>query len=107
MVKKNSWKSLNISGKKKEDYVTRVLARIETVHRNLTMVQRVVKFVEKKQFPDPAPLHDFYRAHFNLVDLTDRYWYKVQENHGNWKWRSKMLFSIMRFAMINVWVCSS
>jgi hypothetical protein len=36
--------------------------------------------------------------------MVDKYWYRVQETHGNWKWKSKMLFSIMRFAVFDVWV---
>jgi len=29
---------------------------------------------------DPMPLHEFYWDYFNLVDLVDRYWYKVEEH---------------------------
>jgi hypothetical protein len=82
------------------------MKRVETTHRNFTTVQKVLKYVEKEQFPDPAILHDFYKSYFNLVDLVDRYWYKVQETHGNWKWKSKMLLAIMRMAVINVWSIS-
>jgi hypothetical protein len=53
--------------------------------------------------PDPAPLHQFYRAHFNIVDLIDRYWYKVADCHHNIRWKSKLMFGIMRLGMVNCW----
>ena len=67
------------------------------------MLQKVHKYVEKEAFPDPSPIHTFYRSHFNYVDLADKKWYKVSDHHGNWKWKSKMLHSILRMYMINLW----
>ena len=64
-------------------------------------------YIKSKYFKDPAPLHDFYREWFNLIDLINRYWYEVSDKHKNGKWKSKMLFSILRFFLINVWVFSS
>lgn len=55
-------------------------------------------------FPKSAPANDVYVKHFNLIDKVDRLWYKVQETHANEKWKSKLLYGILRFAMINVWI---
>ncbi len=61
------------------------MKRVETTHRNFTTLQKVLKYVEKEQFLDSAIFYDFYKSYFNLVDLVDHYWYKVQETHGKWK----------------------
>ena len=73
------------------------------MHKNYTEVQKVSKYIEKVQFPDPSPLHNFYKSNFNFIDIADKYWYKVNDCHDNWKWRSKMLFAIMRMAVLNSW----
>jgi hypothetical protein len=59
--------------------------------------------VKTSGFDDPAPIHDFYRLWFNLIDLCDKKWYSVADHHGNHYWKSKMLFFTMRHFMINVW----
>jgi len=41
---------------------------------------------------DPAPLHEFYRDYFNLVDLVDKWW------------QTKMILAILCNAVINSWV---
>lgn len=56
---------------------------------------------------DPAPLHDVYREWFNLVDLTNGYWYKMWDRHANQKWKSKFLLSIMKYFVINTWTWTS
>jgi len=94
-------------GKKKVDYVTNVAARIKTVHCKKNELATVVSQLRNVILPDSAPLHTFYRDWFNLVDLTDGYWYAVEEHHKNNSWRSKMLFGIMRHFIFNVWVFSS
>ena len=53
---------------------------------------------------DPAPLHDFYREYFNLVDLADGHWYSVEEHHSHRRWECKMLLAILRSAVANTWV---
>jgi hypothetical protein len=72
-------------------------------------LRKLELFVKDKSFPDPAPLHALYSIHFNLVDKADKYWYKFKNNHGLWKWKTKMILSIMRFFVMNVWVifCST
>jgi len=95
-----------LKAKKKADYVDKILRRIEIVHQDQTLLQKVQQYVESCYLQDPAPLHKFYREWFNLVDLTDRYWYDVQEAHQNTRWKSKMLFGIMRMFVINSWTLS-
>ena len=90
-------------GKKKEEIIQKIVKRVQSVHRDQSLLQKIYKYVEKEAFPDPSPIHNFYHSHFNYVDLADRKWYKVNDHHGNWKWKSKMLHSIMRMFMINLW----
>jgi hypothetical protein len=54
--------------------------------------------------PDPAIIHNFYRAYFNLVDIADRYWNEVEEHHHHQNWKSKVLLMMLRFAVLNLWV---
>jgi hypothetical protein len=92
-----------VLGKNKQDIIRNMLRRIQTDHQNRTVVEKTLAFMQSTEFPDPALLHSHYRNHFNLVDLADRLYYKENETHGNHCWRSKMLFSIMRLLMVNVW----
>ncbi len=66
-------------------------------------VESIKNYLKTNQFADSAPLYNFYKEWFNLVDLTDRLWYAVEENHGNWRWRSKLFFEIMKYFIISVW----
>jgi len=78
--------------------------RIQTVHQAVFPLEQIISYTKTSWFKDIAPLHRFYKDWFNLVDLADTYWYQVQENHVNIRWKSKMLFAIMRFYTFNCWV---
>jgi len=49
------------------------------------------------------PQHEYYRSHFNAVDLHDRYWNQIQNPHGVRNWKSKMVEAIIYTAIINAW----
>jgi len=53
---------------------------------------------------DLTPLHEFYWDYFNLIDLVDRYWYKVEEHHHHKQWQTEMILAILHKAVINSWV---
>src|SRR5690554_5196003 len=72
-----------------------------------TVVENTEKYLRTSFFTTPATLHQFYRAHFNLVDLANGYFYQVEDHHGQHQWRSKQMFSILRFFIINIWSASS
>jgi hypothetical protein len=76
---------------------------VSSIYENRGAVESIKNYLKTNQFADPAPLHNFYKEWFNLVDLTDRLWYAVEENHGNWRWRSKLFFGIMKYFIISVW----
>ncbi len=90
-------------GKKKADYVEHIWARVSTLYQNKNTVEAIKQHLQMVRIGDPAPLHSFYRDWFNLVDLADRLWYAVEENHGTWSWKFKAALSIMKYFMINVW----
>jgi hypothetical protein len=77
--------------------------RVRVVHAEKDELEQVKTYLQQNSFTDPAPLHQLYKSTFNLVDLLDGYWYDVEEHHRNYSWKSKMLLSIMRFFMVNVW----
>jgi hypothetical protein len=87
-------------------FIDNILARIEVAHSKKAEVIRVQKNINQQGFSGVTPIHKTYRDYFNLIDLLDKRWYSVQEHHGNYSWKSKMLFAIMRFFTINVWTLS-
>lgn len=88
----------------KDEVVRRLLARSITMNTNRAALSDLLAVLLQPALKDPAPLHNFYRAHFNLDDLTDRKWYAVEEHHPNHSWKSKFTLSILRFAVYDAWV---
>ena len=66
-------------------------------------IQKLKNSINSQWSEDPAPLHDFYREHFNLIDLADRYWYSIRDSHHNIHWESQLFFGTLCFAIINCW----
>lgn len=79
------------------------MKRVDSVHTKTSSIAELDKKLDDFWLIDPAPFHEHYKLHFNLIDLADRYWYKAYEGHRNLHWRSKMLFGLMRLVTINVW----
>lgn len=101
-------KTYNIrQGKKKEGFVNNIATRSETFHQHVHQVDRLQQSLKTDFLADPAPLHDFYKDHFNLVDLADRRWYSVEECHQHHKWQTKVIISMLRTAVMNSWVYAS
>jgi len=70
------------------------------MNHNLNIV--VQKSLLTMNLADPAPMHDFYRDYFNLID---RCWYAVEEHHHHHQnWKTKVILAILRNATINAWV---
>lgn len=97
-------KQLNCEGKNKSDIINHIMARVTNVHRTDSTIGITKKIAKANAYDGQAHLHDFYRNCFNLIDKGDKLWYQVADSHANHKWKSKMLFCIMRHFMINVWV---
>lgn len=80
------------------------MKRCNNVHQHVSQQKEVKHHIECRYLVGNAPIHDFYRDHFNLIDLHDRYWYRAQDSHHNHSWKSKLLLGNMKIAMINAWV---
>ena len=77
-------------------------------HAQTSALSQTQQLAESLFLDDPSPIHQFYGEYFNLVDLADSYWYKVEDSHKNYSWKmSKLLLGNMRFAMLNAWVMSN
>jgi hypothetical protein len=87
--------------------VQNISNRIKTVHTRKSEIDSTVEFTKSTWFEDPAPIHNFYREWFNLIDLADGYWYEVEDHHRNERWKSKMILTICKYFIINVWVLST
>jgi hypothetical protein len=94
-------------GKTKAHLINNIFARSETVHQRYGEMEELKKQIRALSFENPGPPHQLYRAFFNLVDLADRKWYEVEDHHGNHSWKSKMILSILRFAVLNSWIYST
>ena len=81
-----------------------IFRRSETLHRNAHQVDHIFRTISSTAISDPAPIHDQYKEWFNLVDLADERWYKVEETHGHQKWETKMILGILCYAVMNTWV---
>jgi hypothetical protein len=92
------------TGKTKEIIVDNILKRVAAVHRGHTALETLRMRTKTTSTPDPAIIHNFYRAYFNLVDIADRYWNEVEDHHHHQNWKSKVLLMILRFAVPNLWV---
>lgn len=94
-------------GRKKEDFVRLILARSVSMNRDRSLIKDMATHIATNATHDPAPLHNFYKSHFNFIDLNDRHFYAVRDHHGNHNWRSHMLQSILRYAVLNAWTHAS
>jgi hypothetical protein len=90
-------------GKKKQQYIDNIVKRSETLHRHMSEVEQIQKAILKGSLPDPSPTHNFYRDWFNCVDMSNRRWYSVEECHAHYSWKTKMLLTILRFGIMNLW----
>ena len=95
------------SGKKKANTIQLIRSRSVNMNTNLDTMKQMANRLHSYAIPDPAPIHDFYKAYFNFIDINDRRWYAVNEHHGNQVWRSKFLQCILRYAVLNVWAHAS
>jgi len=93
-------------GKKKSDLVAQILTRVATSYGPKTDITATKFVMRGAGFNSQSSIHNFYKQHFNFVDIADRYWYQVAESHINHKWQSKMLLCFMRHLLLNVWVLS-
>jgi len=98
----------NIShGKNKAALVNNILMRSNTMNEKEEEYISLQKEIKNTWLLNPAPLHDFYCSQFNLIDLIDKRWNSVEEHHPNHAWKSKMITTILRFAVINCWTYST
>jgi len=86
--------------------VNKIFDRIQIVYNQQSTIQNVYKYITTRSFDSSAPLQRFYKEWFNLVDLEDGYWYDTQDAHKNQSWKSKMIFAIMLYFIVNVWTIS-
>lgn len=89
---------------KKADYISSIIKRVETIYKDASLIEKVQQYVKSQYYSNSNIVHDTYREKFNLVDKLDKYWYRFWDRHGNHKWRSKLLHSILSFFLINVWI---
>jgi hypothetical protein len=65
---------------------------------------RLKEDLQQISYPRPGFPHSYYKTHFNLVDLHDRYFYTLTSDHYSRDWRKVFLLGFLHSALINVWV---
>ena len=68
--------------------------------------QHTLSLFDDKKFASEPPHHNYYRSHFNGVDLHNRYWYAFSFSFKVNHWRTKLLLSMLGSAVVNSWVLS-
>jgi len=91
-------------GGKKVQFVENIFQCSKTLHKNSGDVNKLLCYFQCKFLPDPAPLHDFYKKYFNLVDKANKCWYHVEEHHSHQQWECKLLLAILCVAIMDSWV---
>jgi hypothetical protein len=91
-------------GKNKATMIHNIVTRSNTIHTQAHDIESLEKAIASQWLSDPAPLHNFYRSWFNLIDLVDKKWYSVEQHHQIQNWKSKIIQSILRLAVMNAWV---
>jgi hypothetical protein len=92
------------TGKKKEDYIKRILNRVETLYNNSGPVEQVQQFIKTKSYASDSKIHKCYVSRFNTVDLGDRFYAKVDDHHRIMDWHSKMLYAILKLGVVDCYV---
>lgn len=93
---------LTIIGKNKTMIVSSILQRQLSIKNNGSFqeLKKELNQYERKGFQ----VIELYKKHFNWVDRFNRLWYSLDDKHGIDNWKTKLLFSIFRIAIINSWV---
>lgn len=113
-LKKNTLKQLkelcnqfNIKkGKKKAETVGNILSRVASQHANDSRHSDLITIFEQFFEHGESEIHKYYHDNFNLIDITDSFWSKVEEHHRNLYWEHKMLLALLRDLVINCWTFS-
>ena len=95
---------LPVKREKKELKIDRILTCYEETCNGVVELSPVAAYFNKSFSKGTQPIfNDFYKKQFNTVDSVSKFWYKVNETHGNWNWRNKKIFAIFRLVIINLY----
>ncbi len=92
--------------KKKIELVEYILTMLNPTDSQVESTKEFLKNLDSALHQEYSQ-HEFYREHFNGVDLFDRLWYDSDEKHTIKEWRAKYFYSLLRSASINLFVCEN
>jgi hypothetical protein len=87
----------------KAEIIENIVQRSNTIHQQFSVLDQLKRSIKSDWFRENAVLHEFYRSHFNLIDLVNKRWGSVEEHHHHQQWKTKMILTILQFAVINLW----
>ena len=79
------------------------MARVRTQYQDKMAHEQVIEYSKQHSNTGDGSLHKTYKNFFSLVDVADGYWYATVESHSFQHWTAKMLISIMKFFIDNMW----
>ena len=68
-------------GATKRVIIDNILARVATLYGDNSDFEKKKRELRSSSLPNPSPLHKGYANFFNLIELADRTFYSVDENH--------------------------
>ena len=78
--------------------------RCQFRNTNSDKIEKVVGYLETSYSQGVSPLQQMYIDRFNLIDLGNRDYCKIDDGHAIKDWRSKMIDSIFNLTLRNSFV---
>ena len=76
------------------------------MYHNADKVTQVQNYVKIQYYSSESPIHDLYLTCFNVVDLGDRYYAKVDDGHTKLNWHQKMIYALLKLGIVNSYIFS-
>ena len=86
--------NIKIKGNK-PNLADNIVTRSLTLNQDFGQLKSLETSLQSHWNKDPALMHDYYKCHFNAVDLVDCKWNQVEEHHQNQHWEAKMILTIL------------
>ena len=97
-------KSMGIRfGRKKNEIIENILSSQNINDSQITELKVKLSTSHSKD----AVIHDYYKNHFNNIDLIDKYWYDINSHHKIQCWESKFIVSLLEMGFVNTFAITS
>ena len=74
------------------------------MYQNADKVTQVQNYVKTQYYSSESPIHNLYLTCFNVVDLGDCYYAKVDDGHTKLDWHQKMIYALLKLEIVNSYI---